>query len=466
MAGLLSRAGHGLARTPDEADFIIVNTCGFIEDAKKESIEAIFEMLDYKADHRKVVVTGCLTQRYADEMAEELPEVDAFLGVNDYERLPDLLAELEGAVKARGVGMTEQDSVIPGSDPGSIGLDSARVFASQDVGILTGDRLALDPRYSSYLKVGEGCSNACTYCIIPKIRGPYRSVPMDTLIEEARKLATEGAKELVLIAQDVTYYGTDLRRGDSGSGAGMTSRTTGMTEPVSDLPELLRRLCHEEGLEEIRWIRLLYCYEERITDELIRVMAQEEKICNYIDIPIQHVADSVLSRMNRHSTKASIQSTIAKLRAAMPDISIRTTIITGFPGETDEEFSQLREFVQETRLDRLGVFAYSREEGTVAFDMPDQVPEEVAIQRRDELMRLQIDISLEKNEEEIGKVLDVIIDDIEDEYYLGRTRKDAPEIDNAVIITAVGALNPELIGEILKVKITDAMDYDLVGELI
>ena len=433
MAGLLVASGHAISKDPEEADIIIVNTCGFIEPAKKESINTIFEMSELTGDDKKLIITGCLTQRYAEELFADLPEADAVLGVNDYDNLPKIVEEL----------------ISDGDDT----VDAKKRILSSDgePGILINDRYFLDSCTTSYLKIAEGCDNYCTYCVIPKIRGPYRSVPKETLIEEANKLAAGGCKELILIAQDVTAYGKDIYENLA-------------------LAELLRALCKIDGLE---WIRLLYCYEERITDELIEVMASEEKICNYIDIPIQHASADILKRMNRASTPDSIRNTIKKLRSAMPDIVIRTSIITGFPGETEEDFDTLIDFVDESKIDRLGVFAFSEEEGTPAANMPDQIDEETAESRREDLMRFQLDISLENNEKQIGRVLDVIADErAEDDSiteerktYLGRTRGDAPEIDNAVLFTS-NLPEEEIIGKIVRVKIVDAMDYDLIGEQI
>jgi ribosomal protein S12 methylthiotransferase len=411
MAGALVSAGHEIVFTPEEAEAIVVNTCGFVEDAKRESIETIFSYVPYKAD-RKLIVAGCLSQRYADELRSELAEADLILGVDAAEKLPELLGS---------------DHPLP--DP------------------VHAPRFALSSRYTSTLKVAEGCSNSCAYCVIPRIRGPYRSVPMESVIDEAAALAREGARELVLIAQDVTCYGKELYG-------------------EYRLPALLRRLCQDERLTDVKWIRLLYCYEERITDELIRVMAAEPKILHYIDIPLQHVSASILKSMNRLSTPESIRDTIARLRASMPDIVIRTTFITGLPGETGEDFAELMDFCEETKFDRLGVFAYSREEGTAAAEMPDQVDPALAEERKDALMRLQMDISLEANARLVGTVIEVIVDGPEDDYFIGRTKGDAPEIDNAVMFTVPGpGLAPKQ-GDFVLVCITDAMDYDLVGEMV
>lgn len=426
IGGIWESTGMSLTDDPAEADAILVNTCGFINDAKQESIGCIFDMARFidesekqAPDHEKkiLIVSGCLSQRYGKELADEMPEVDIFLGVNDYEKLPQLVKEFRKGRRLQAF---------------SCQPDAFYEFSARKI---------KDNPYSMTLRIAEGCNNCCAYCVIPQIRGAYRSRPMENIIEEAELLASKGCREIILIAQDVTEYGTDIY------GRLM-------------LPELLRKLCRING---IRWIRLMYCYEDKITDELIKVMASEEKICNYIDIPLQHVSDGVLSAMNRHSTTESIKGTLNRLRAAMPDIHIRTTLITGFPGETEEEFEELLEFVEETRFERLGVFAYSREEGTVAGDMENQIDEDVKTMRADAIMRRQLDISREINESKVGDTVTVIVDGTdEDGAYLGRTAYDAPEIDNTVIFTSDDELVP---GDMVQVKITDAFDYDLVGKM-
>ena len=426
IGGIWESTGMSLTDDPAEADAILVNTCGFINDAKQESIGCIFDMARFidesekeAPDHEKkiLIVSGCLSQRYGKELADEMPEVDIFLGVNDYEKLPQLVKEYRKGKRLQ-------------------------AFSCQpDVFYEFSARKIKDNPYSMTLRIAEGCNNCCAYCVIPQIRGAYRSRPMENIIEEAELLASKGCREIILIAQDVTEYGTDIY------GRLM-------------LPELLRKLCRVDG---IRWIRLMYCYEDKITDELIEVIASEEKICDYIDIPLQHVSDGVLSAMNRHSTTESIKDTLGRLRTAMPDIHIRTTLITGFPGETEEEFEELLEFVEETRFERLGVFAYSREEGTVAGDMENQIDEDVKAMRADAIMRRQLDISREINESKVGDTMTVMVDGTdEDGAYLGRTVYDAPEIDNTVIFTADEELVP---GDMVQVKITDAFDYDLVGKM-
>ncbi|MBR1993239.1 MAG: 30S ribosomal protein S12 methylthiotransferase RimO [Firmicutes bacterium] len=425
IGGIWEKAGMYLTDDPIDADAILVNTCGFINDAKTESIEKIFDMArikeeaaaDPEINDKILIVSGCLSQRYGEDLYEEIPEVDIFLGVNDYERLPQMVKGLAKGTRAKAFSC----------EPEAFEEFSAR-------------KLAENP-YSATLRIAEGCNNRCAYCVIPQIRGKLRSRPMESILEEAKVLAENGCEELMLIAQDVTEYGRDLYG-------------------ELRLPELLRELCKVEG---IKWIRLMYCYEDKITDELIEVMASEEKICHYIDIPLQHIADGVLSRMNRRSTTASIKDTIGRLRTAMPDIHIRTTMIVGFPGETEEEFDELLDFVEETRFERLGVFAYSREEGTVAGDMEDQIDEDVKAQRVDAVMRRQLDISREINEEKVGNTMVVLVDGMDEEgAYLGRTQYDAPEIDNTVIFGSDKELEP---GDMVEVYINDAFDYDLVGNM-
>lgn len=414
-AGILEHAGHRIIRSPEEADVVIVNTCGFINDAKTESIERIFQMADCKKEGAVLAVTGCLSQRYADELYEEMPEVDLFLGVNDYERLPSILENFTKGTRKK------------------YHSDYSRIYAESSF------RKLADNPYTATLKIAEGCNNVCAYCVIPKIRGKYRSRTQEAILSEARMLAENGCRELILIAQDVTAYGMDLYGGYV-------------------LSKLLRKLCRIEG---IAWIRLMYCYEDRITDELVQVMKEEEKICPYIDIPLQHISDSVLKAMNRRSTSAGIRRTIEKLRKEIPDIHIRTTFITGFPGETEDDFEELLSFAEDTGFERLGVFTYSQEEGTPAAEMEDQVDEGVKAQRRDAIMRAQLEISLKSNQAKIGKTLRVLVEEKdEDGSYIGRTVWDAPEIDNAVLFTSDRNLTP---GEFTDVEITDAFDYDLAG---
>lgn len=414
--GNLEEKGFTIVDSPDEADAIIVNTCGFIEDAKKESIDEIFNMAAYKEKNKKLVISGCLVQRYADELYKEIPEANGFIGVNDYNKLPKLLKELEKS--------------------------NERFLENSSCDLSEGEvkiRHLTENPYTSYLKIAEGCDNICSYCIIPEIRGPYRSRTIKNVIEEAEMLSKSGCKELILIAQDLTYYGID-----------------NYGKPM--LSTLLRKLCKVEGIE---WIRLLYCYEERIDDELIRTIASEDKICNYIDIPIQHASDKILDNMNRATTNESLYRTLSKLRSQIPDIHIRTTLIVGFPGETEEDFNILSDFVSDQKFSRLGVFTYSREEGTAAATMDNQIPEDIKQERLDCIMMKQMEISLEGNRKKIGKTLDVIVDSMEEEgVYSGRTRYDAPEIDNSVVFTSNSVHKP---GDIVPVEILEAYDYDLEG---
>lgn len=411
--GFLEGAGYETVQDPENADAIIINTCGFINDAKKESIERIFDYCAYKEAGKKIIVSGCLSQRYGNELFEEMPEVDCFLGVNEYERLPEILKTLDS--RSKHITNSYAD-VLP------------RMCRKLD-----------DNCFSSTVKIAEGCNNRCAYCVIPSIRGGYRSKTIEDILEETKQLAAAGCKELILIAQDVTNYGVDLY------GEYM-------------LPELLKKLCRIDGIE---WIRLMYCYEDRITDELIEVMAEEPKICKYIDIPIQHSSDDVLKAMLRRSTEDSIRNTIARLKARIPDIHIRTTLIVGFPGETDEDYEKLLEFVEEMRFARLGVFVYSQEENTVAGEMQDQIDEEIKEERLTGIMRAQLEISLESNKEKIGKTFKVLVEQRdEDGSYIGRTEFDAPEIDNSVLFTSHRQLNA---GDFVDVLIEDAFDYDLVG---
>jgi ribosomal protein S12 methylthiotransferase len=424
FGGRLELAGHKIINDSLKADAIIVNTCGFINDAKKESIDTILEMARTKKDDAILVVTGCLTQRYGEELYKEIPEVDIILGVNDYEKLPELLSAFQTGKRQKYL------SQIPNPDDWHF-------------------RRVPGQMYRATLKISEGCDNCCTYCVIPQIRGSYRSTPMEDLLAEADWLAKKGCKEIILIAQDVTAYGLDLY----GKFA---------------LPELLTSLC---GIDGIHWIRLMYCYEDRITDELIEVMAREPKICHYIDIPLQHFSLPILEAMKRRSTPDSILNSINRLRQAMPDIHIRTTLITGFPGETVEDYDKLLDLIEETRFERLGVFAYSREEGTPAGEMKKQISEKIKTDRRDGIMLRQMEISRQLNQNKIGQTLEVIIDELDTQItdkqieeplftYIGRTKYDAPEIDHSVLIQTHQSHEP---GDIIKVLITDGFDYDIVG---
>ena len=423
-AGVLSEGGYEEVDNPEDADFVIVNTCGFIEDAKKESIDRIFEMADRKGTDAKLVVSGCLAQRYAKELAAEIPEASCFIGVEQYDNIDKILASIDYSNKI----FTD-----------SCNLDYLEKTVRKFKGI----------PYTSTIKIAEGCNNRCSYCAIPFIRGKYRSKKIEDIVEEAETLANAGCKELVLIAQDVAYYGKDMY------GKYMISK-------------LLKELVRVEGIE---WIRLMYCYDDRITDELIEVIATEDKVCNYIDIPLQHGSNKVLREMHRNSTNSSIREVINKLRTRIPDIAIRTSLIVGFPGETDEDFDDLIKLVEDVKFNRMGAFKYSREEGTKAGEREDQISEDIKEERWNAVMRRQVDISLEHNRNMIGTIQEVIVDEREldtDEIeakntvfsYIGRTRYDAPEIDNGVIFTSTQELKP---GDIVKVKILDAFDYDLAG---
>ena len=438
MLGLLNEAGYRVAQEESEADAIVVNTCCFIHDAKEESVETILEMAEWKKKGRlkALIVTGCMAQRYQDEIQQEIPEVDAVIGTTGYTEivpiLDEILAEAEASQKEAAVEEPKEKYFVnccPSIDLLPASLADKRV-------VTTGG-------YTAYLKIAEGCNKRCTYCIIPYIRGHYRSFPMEDLLEEARKLAEGGVKELILIAQETTVYGMDCYGRKA-------------------LPELLTKLCEIEGIE---WIRILYCYPEEITDELIAVMKKEKKICHYLDIPIQHSEDTILKRMGRRTNRAELVSLVEKLRKEIPDIVLRTTLITGFPGETEEEFKNMVDFVDSMEFDRLGVFPYSAEEGTKAAEMDGQITEEVKESRRDEIMALQQEISADKAASRIDDEMSVLIEGYlyEDDIYIGRTYMDAPKVDGNVFVRA----EEELIsGDIVPVRITGANEYDLMGDVI
>ena len=438
MLGLLNEAGYRVAQEESEADAIVVNTCCFIHDAKEESVETILEMAEWKKKGRlkALIVTGCMAQRYQDEIQQEIPEVDAVIGTTGYTEivpiLDEILAEAEASQKEAAVEEPKEKSFVnccPSIDLLPASLADKRV-------VTTGG-------YTAYLKIAEGCNKRCTYCIIPYIRGHYRSFPMEDLLEEARKLAEGGVKELILIAQETTVQGMDCYGRKA-------------------LPELLTKLCEIEGIE---WIRILYCYPEEITDELIAVMKKEKKICHYLDIPIQHSEDTILKRMGRRTNRAELVSLVEKLRKEIPDIVLRTTLITGFPGETEEEFKNMVDFVDSMEFDRLGVFPYSAEEGTKAAEMDGQITEEVKESRRDEIMALQQEISADKAASRIDDEMSVLIEGYlyEDDIYIGRTYMDAPKVDGNVFVRA----EEELIsGDIVPVRITGANEYDLMGDVI
>ncbi len=420
MLGMLSENGHTFTDDEDEAEIIVVNTCCFIHDAKQESVDTILEIAERKKDGslKGLVVTGCLAQRYREEIQTEIPEVDAILGTNAIDAIAEAI-----------------DEIVKGQSQNHYrDISDAPVFGKKRV-VTTGGHFA-------YLKIAEGCDKHCTYCIIPKVRGNFRSVPMEILLEEAKTLAESGVKELILVAQETTLYGVDLYGKKS-------------------LAKLLGELCKIDGLY---WIRVLYCYPEEIDDELIEVMASEKKICHYLDIPIQSGADAVLKRMGRRTNQQDIRDLIEKLREKMPDICLRTTLITGFPGETQEDFEETYRFVNEMEFDRLGVFTYSQEEDTPAAIMENQIPEEISSTRRDELMELQQAIAFEKAEDMIGKVLYVMIEGkvAEEDTYVARTYKDAPNVDGYLFLNTTANL---MTGDFVQVIVTDSNEYDLIGEI-
>ncbi len=421
MLKKLVDAGYILVQEADKADVVIVNTCGFIEDAKKESIDAILEMVDYKEDGllQKILVTGCLAQRYAEEIFDEIPEIDGVIGIGANDDIVEACNAL-----------FEEDEPF-------------KSFPDKENLPLNGGRILTTPEYTAYLKIAEGCSNCCSYCAIPSIRGGFRSREMDDILEEAAMLCKKGVKEIILVAQDTTKYGEDIYG-------------------ELKLPELLDKL---NKLENLHWIRLLYCYPDRITDELIDAIARNEKVCNYIDIPMQHADGEILKAMNRHGNKQTLLDLVNKLRSRIPDIVIRTTFITGFPGETEDNFTTLSEFVEESKLDRVGCFAYSREEGTPAYDFPNQVDPETAAHRAEVIMDQQFRISQEKLESFIGKTFDVLVEgyDPYTDSYMGRTYMDAPDIDNSVVFTSGYRIDD---GDIVPVEIFDKDDFALIGEAV
>ena len=420
MLAHLAEAGYELTPEDTEADIIIVNTCGFIESAKQEAIDNILDVawLKKNRDLRGIIVTGCLSERYREQIFTEMPEVDALVGCGS-------IHDIVEAVKAVDRG------------------EKYSSFKPMDSLELGGNRIVTTPEYTAYLKIAEGCDNRCAYCAIPSIRGPFRSRPIEDIVEEAKELESAGLKELVLVAQDTTRYGVDLY-GDY------------------KLAELLHKLGEET---DIPWIRLLYCYPDKITDELVAEMASNPQVVKYIDLPVQHISDPVLARMNRHGDSALIRSVIKKLRDAMPDIIIRTTAIVGFPGETDEDFTQLCEFVKETKFDRFGAFTYSREEDTPAYDMPDQIDEQQKQDRLDRVMAIQYDIVAEKNESMQGRTVRVLCEDYDvvSGCYFGRTAADAPEIDGRVFFTSGKKLAA---GDFVDVRIDGTIDYDLTGTAV
>lgn len=420
MLGMLREKGYSFTDDETEADIVVVNTCCFINDAKEESINTLLEMAQLKDDGQiqALIAAGCLAQRYREEIQQEIPQVDAILGTT---AIDQIVATVKDVLAGKGQNHYRD-------------INAAPVTGHKRI-VTTGGHFA-------YLKIAEGCDKHCTYCIIPKVRGNYRSVPMEELIKEASELAENGVRELILVAQETTLYGVDLY------GQKM-------------LPKLLQELAKISG---IYWIRILYCYPEEITDELIEVIASEPKVCHYLDIPIQHASDRILKRMGRRTDNEQLRSIIAKLREAIPDICLRTTLITGFPGETEEDHEELMNFVDEMEFDRLGVFTYSQEEDTPAAIMPDQIEEEVKQQRQDELMELQQEIAFEKAEDMAGRVLTVMVEGkiADEDAYVTRTYRDAPNVDGYLFLNTTATL---MTGDFVEVLVTDSNEYDLIGEI-
>lgn len=416
----LRKNGYELVTEPGLADVAVVNTCGFIQSAKEEAIETILELAKLKEDGtlKKIIITGCLVERYKEETAEQFPEADAVIGIGDTKDIVDVLNSV-----------MKDERVIRFSPK----LDAE----------LMGERIISTLPFFSYLKVAEGCSNCCTYCAIPQIRGKFRSVPMEDVVKEAQWMADNGVTELIVIAQDTSRYGEDIYG-------------------ESKLPELLRQLCK---IEKLKWIRTLYCYPERITDELLETIASEEKLVKYLEIPIQHCNGDILSRMNRWGDEEKLEALFAHIREKVPNVVLRTTLITGFPGETEEQFNGLAEFVKRVRFDRLGCFAYSREEGTKSYDFPDQIEPEVAAHRAEIIMEQQMLLSCENNEKLMDKELEAVVEGFDrfGECWFGRTALDAPDIDGKVFFTSE---KPLAIGQYVKIRVTDTLDYDLIGEVI
>ena len=421
MLGILADRGFEMTDTEDDADIIIINTCCFINDAKEESINTILEMAEYKKTGpcKALIVTGCLAQRYKQEIVDEIPEVDAVIGTSKYDEIFDAVDQaLKGS---HFLDVDDLDRLPP----------------------VPGKRILTTGGHYAHLKIAEGCDKHCTYCIIPKIRGNYRSVPMEQLLAEAASLAEQGVKELILVAQETTLYGVDLYGKKS-------------------LHILLQELAKIKG---IRWIRILYCYPEEIYPELIETIKNEKKVCHYLDMPIQHASDAILKRMGRRTTKAQLKETVSLLRKEIPDIVLRTTLIAGFPGETQEQHEELMEFVDEMEFERLGVFAYSPEENTPAASMPDQIPEEIKEERRDAILELQQEIAFDKAADMVGRTLYAMIEGkVADEpAYVARTYADSPDIDGYVFVNTGEML---MSGDFVKVKITGSAEYDLIGELV
>jgi ribosomal protein S12 methylthiotransferase len=421
MLGLLNKDGYTFTDDEYDADVIVINTCCFIGDAKEESVNTILEMAQRKIDAKckALIVTGCLAQRYKQEIIDEIPEVDGILGTSTYDEISHVLAEALG------------------------GKEHVQRFHELDeLPEVETERILTTGGHYAFLKIAEGCDKHCTYCIIPSLRGNYRSVPMERLVKEAERLAERGVKELILVAQETTLYGVDLYGEKS-------------------LPKLLKSLCRISG---IQWIRIQYCYPEEITDELIQTIKEEEKVCKYLDLPIQHASDRILKRMGRRTTKAQLQEIVEKLRREIPEMALRTTLISGFPGETPEDHEELMEFVDEMEFQRLGVFAYSAEEDTPAAEYPDQVLQEVKEERRDAIMELQQEISYDFSKSMVGKTLEVMIEGkvADENAYVGRTYMDGPGVDGMIFVQTAEEL---MSGDFARVRVTGAMEYDLIGEL-
>ena len=421
MLGMLYEDGFSFTDDEAEADVILVNTCCFIGDAKEESVNTLLEMAEYRKSGpcKALIVTGCMAQRYKKEITREIPEVDGVVGTPAFD---EIVKVIRGVLSGQEhIQQFEELSSLPGTE---------------------GRRLVTTGGCYAFLKIAEGCDKRCTYCIIPYLRGPYRSVPMEKLVREAEELAEKGIKELILVAQETTLYGADLYGRKC-------------------LPELLRNLCRIPG---IQWIRIQYCYPEEITDELIQTIREEEKICHYLDIPIQHASDRILKRMNRGTNQAELREMIGKLRREIPDIALRTTLISGFPGETQEDHEELCRFVDEMEFERLGVFAYSLEEDTPAASFPDQEPQEVKEERRDEIMELQQEIAFEACEAMVGRELEVLIEGkvADENAYVGRTYMDAPGVDGMIFVNTGLEL---MTGDFVRVRVTGALEYDLIGEV-
>ena len=422
MLGILKNKGFEFTDDEWEADIIAINTCCFIGDAKQESINTILEMAEHKKDARckVLVVAGCLAHRYQDEIIKEIPEVDAFVGTSSYDKIADMI---NSVLEEKGISNFVEDA--------------------NRMPMVEADRIVTTPGYYEYLKIAEGCDKHCTYCVIPKVRGSFRSFPIEYLVNQTKKLVEGGVKEIILVAQETTLYGVDLYGKKS-------------------LPKLLHELGLIEGLE---WIRILYCYPEEINDELIEAIKNEPKVCHYLDMPIQHASDNILKRMGRRTSKQELTDIVAKLRREIPDIALRTTLITGFPGETDKDHEEVMQFIDECEFDRLGVFTYSREEDTVAAQMPDQIDEEIKEKYRDELMQLQQEISADRSAAMIGRIVRVMIEGFipEDNTYVGRSYKDAPNVDGLVFVECDREL---MSGDFIDVKITGSTEYDLIGTIV